>query len=121
MTAECGAQDTPSTSSTSFPTGGTLSLYVRLGGIYNIATVVDDFIDRILGDARLNTNPHVDEAHHRVSPSGFKHLVTEMVSSATGGPQWYAGRAMGNNHRHLMITDVEWQAFMDAGADVTAP
>ena len=57
------------------------SLYDRLGGVYNIATVVDDFIDRIMVDPRLNANPRVDEAHHRVSPAGFKYLVTEMVSA----------------------------------------
>ncbi len=38
------------------------SLYDRLGGIYNIATVVDDFIDRIMVDDRLNANRRVDEA-----------------------------------------------------------
>ena len=43
------------------------SLYERLGGVYSIATVVDDFIDRIMLDARLNANPRVDEAHHRVT------------------------------------------------------
>ena len=42
------------------------SLYERLGGIYSIATVVDDLIDRVMSDPRLNTNPRVDEAHHRV-------------------------------------------------------
>jgi hemoglobin len=89
------------------------SLYDRLGGVYNIATVVDDFIDRIMVDARLNANPRVDEAHHRVSPPGFKYLVTEMVCEASGGPQRYSGRTMGDSHRHLMITDEEWQAFMD--------
>jgi hemoglobin len=89
------------------------SLYDRLGGVYNIATVVDDFIDRIMVDARLNANPRVDEAHHRVSPPGFKYLVTEMVCEASGGPQKYSDRTMGDSHRHLMITDEEWQAFMD--------
>jgi hypothetical protein len=57
------------------------SLYDRLGGIYSIATVVDDFIDRIMVDERLNANPRVDEAHHRVLP-GFKYLVTEMLAEA---------------------------------------
>ena len=55
------------------------SLYDRLGGVYSIATVVDDFIDRIMLDPRLNAYPRVDEAHHKVSPPGFKYLVTEMV------------------------------------------
>ena len=89
------------------------ALYDRLGGVYNIATVVDDLIDRVMVDARLNANPRVDEAHHRVSAAGFKYLVTEMVCGATGGPQQYTGRSMGDSHRHLMITDEEWQAFMD--------
>jgi hemoglobin len=89
------------------------SLYDRLGGVYNIATVVDDFIDRIMVDPRLNANPRVDEAHHRVSPPGFKFLVTEMLCWAAGGPQQYSGRPMGDTHRDLMITEPEWQAFMD--------
>ena len=42
------------------------TLYERLGGVYPIATVVDDFIDHIMVDPRLNANPRVDEAHHRV-------------------------------------------------------
>jgi hemoglobin len=89
------------------------SLYERLGGIYNIAVVVDDFIDRIMTDARLNSNPAVDEAHHKVPPAGFKYLVTEMVGWATGGPQKYTGRTMRDSHKHLNITPKEWEAFMD--------
>ena len=89
------------------------SLYERLGGIYNIATVVDDFIDRIMVDDRLNANPRVDEAHHRVLPAGFKYLVTEQVGEATGGPQRYSGRSMEDSHRDLLITVDEWRAFID--------
>jgi hemoglobin len=55
----------------------------------------------------------VDEAHHRVAPAGFKFLVTEMVCWAAGGPQQYSGRPMGDSHRDLMITEAEFQAFMD--------
>src|SRR5258705_11162270 len=89
------------------------SLYERLGGIYSIAVVIDDFIDRVMADARLNANPAVDEAHHRVSAAGFKYLVTEMVGWATGGPQKYSGRSMLESHQHLNITPNEWDAFMD--------
>ena len=89
------------------------SLYDRLGGVYAIATVVDDFIDRIMVDRRLNANPLVDEAHHRVPPAGFKYLVTEMVCWATGGPQQYTGKSMAESHRHLKITSDEWEAFLD--------
>jgi hemoglobin len=64
-------------------------------------------------DPRLNANPRVDEAHHRVSAAGFKYYVTEMVCWAAGGPQQDSGRSMGDSHRHLMITDGKWQVFMD--------
>ena len=90
-----------------------VTLYDRLGGIYAIATVVDAFIDRIMADPRLNANPRVDEAHHRVAPAGFKYLVTEMVGWATGGPQHHSGRSMEEMHKDLLITPQEWQAFLD--------
>ena len=89
------------------------SLYERLGGVYSIATVVEDLIDRVMADPRLNANPRVDEAHHKVPPAGFKYLVTEMLCGAAGGPQRYSGRDMDASHRDLAITASEWEAFMD--------
>src|SRR5881392_1382457 len=80
------------------------TLYERLGGIYPIATVVDDLIDRVMVDSRLNANPRVDEAQHRVPPAGFKYLVTEMLCWAAGGPQKYTGRAIKESHQELMIS-----------------
>ena len=91
----------------------TATLYDRLGGVYSIATVVDDFIDRIMKDPRLNANPALDEAHHKVPPAGFKYLVTEMVCGATRGPQRYTGKSMAESHRHLHIRPREWDAFLD--------
>jgi hemoglobin len=64
-------------------------------------------------DARLNANPLVDEAHHRVPPAGFKYLVTEMVCWAAGGPQKYTGKSMVESHKDLKITSDEWEAFLD--------
>ena len=89
------------------------SLYERLGGVYSIATVVDDLIDRLMVDPRLNANPLVNEAHHRVPPAGFKYLLTEMVCWAGGGPQKYTGRSMVDSHAQLKITSKEWEAFLD--------
>src|SRR6266446_4591860 len=89
------------------------SLYDRLGGVYAIAAVIDDFINRIMDNPRLNANPKVDEAHHRVSRAGFKYLVTEMICWAAGGPQRYTGRSMVDSHAELGITAEEWQVFLD--------
>ena len=90
-----------------------MSLASRLGLAIVALEVADDFIDRVMTDSRLNANPRVDEAHHRVSPAGFKYLVTEMVCWASGGPQKYTGRPMKEMHQHLMITATEWEAFLD--------
>lgn len=90
-----------------------MTLYERLGGVYAIAAVVDDLIDRVMEDPRLNGNPLVQEAHHKVSRAGFKYLVTEQVCHATGGPQRYTGRSMLDSHAHLQITENEWLAFLD--------
>lgn len=49
------------------------SLDERLGGVYSIAAVVDDFIDRIMVDPKLNSNLLVDDAHHRVSRQVPRH------------------------------------------------
>ena len=89
------------------------SLSTQIFGVPPGARKSKPFIDRVMGDPRLNANPRVDEAHHRVSPQGFKYYVTEMLCWAAGGPQTYSGRTMGDSHRHLMITDEEWVAFMD--------
>jgi hypothetical protein len=59
------------------------TLYERLGGIYSIATVIDDLIDRVMTDARLNVNPAVNEAHHKVPQR----------ASSISLPKWLAGRA----------------------------
>src|SRR5438067_13788308 len=88
------------------------SLYERLGGIYSISCVVGDLIDRVMTDARLNANPAVNEAHHKVPPPGLKYLVTKMVGWASGGPQKYTGRSMRESHEQMNITPKEGDASM---------
>jgi hemoglobin len=95
------------------------NLYERLGAVYSIATVVDDLVDRVMADPRLNANPLVDDARHKVPPAGFKYLVTEMLCWAAGGPQKYTGKDMESSHRHLRITPGEWGAFM--GRSTSSP
>ena len=84
------------------------SLYDRLGGVYPIATVVDDFIDRLLVNGTLNANPAIKEARDRVPAPGLKFHVTALVCEVTGGPCKYTGRDMKTAHAHLNITQREW-------------
>ncbi len=87
-------------------------LYERLGGVYPIAVVVDDFIERLLVDDVLNANPAIKEARARVPAPGLKFHVTSLVCAVTGGPCKYTGRGMKEAHSHLNITEREWQAML---------
>lgn len=88
------------------------SLYERLGGVYPIAIVVDDFIERLLVDDTLNANPAIHHARERVPKQGLKFQVTALVCQVTGGPCKYAGRDMKAAHAHLNISEKEWQAML---------
>ena len=90
----------------------TPSLYDRLGGVYNIATVVDDFIERLLVNETLNANPAIREARARVPKAGLKFHVTALVCEATGGPCKYTGRSMKEAHARLNINEAQWQAMV---------
>ena len=87
-------------------------LYDRLGGVYSIATVVDDFIERLLVNQTLNANPAIKEARARVPKAGLKFHVTALVCEVTGGPCKYTGRSMKDAHEHLNINEVQWQAMV---------
>ena len=88
------------------------SLYARLGGVYPIATVVDDFLERVLADSVLNANPRINAARQAVPRAGLKYRVTELVCQVTGGPCKYTGRSMKDAHVHLAINEVQWQALL---------
>jgi len=87
------------------------SLYDRLGGGYNIALVVDDFIDRVVADEVLNANPNIAAARVPARFPGLKYQLTSMVCQATGGPCTYTGKNMKDTHADMAITEAEWQAL----------
>ena len=88
------------------------ALYDRLGGVYSIATVVDDFIERLLVNETLNANPAISQARSHVPRAGLKFQVTALVCEVTGGPCKYTGRAMKESHQHLNITEEQWDAMV---------
>ena len=90
----------------------TKPLYDRLGGVYSIAAVVDDFIERLLVNDVLNANPAIKEARARVPKAGLKFHVTTLVCQATGGPCKYVGRDMKTTHARLNIREKEWDAMV---------
>jgi hemoglobin len=85
------------------------TLYERLGGAYAIATAVDYLIDRLQTNATLNSrNQKVNEFHTEQYKAGYKFMVTAWCIEATGGPKCYPGRDMFESHKHLGLTDYEF-------------
>lgn len=82
------------------------SLYTRLGGVDAIRAVVDDFVDRVAADLRINA------FFRGVDIPNLKRLLTEQICQATGGPCTYTGRTMRVVHTGLGLTDDHFNALV---------
>ena len=83
------------------------SLYKRLGGYDEIASIVDDFLGRMAKDpqfARFGTGRSV------ASKQRARQLIVDQLCALTGGPCVYIGRDMQTSHQGLGITENEWEA-----------
>jgi len=81
------------------------TLYDRLGGRDAIASVVDEFYDRVLEDERVayyfeDVDMQKQRAHQ-----------TQFISSVTGGPVEYSGAEMEAAHEGMGITPTEFDAI----------
>lgn len=94
------------------PAPATKPLYERLGGLYNIAAVVNDFIDRLYVNQTLNANPAIANARSELRKPGLKAHLTMQVCQVTGGPCNYVGKSMKESHAAFRITDKEWDAMV---------
>ena len=90
----------------------TPSLYDRLGGLYPVSAVVDDFIDRVYANATLNANPNINRARNEMRKAGLKVHVANLVCMVTGGPCKYTGKDMKETHAGFHITQKEWDALL---------
>ncbi len=91
--------------------GTQTSLYDRLGGLKGITVVVDDFIDRLVSNKTLNSNPAI-AAGRKSSPAPYlKFQVAQLVCEVSGGPCKYTGRPMKESHAHLNISEREWDVM----------
>src|SRR5438105_3061262 len=84
------------------------TLYERLGGIFAIAAVVDNFSDRLLKNPKIiEANPELHEWHTVTYPGrlpGLKWLRTLWLASLAGGPFQYTGRELRDAHFDLKIS-----------------
>ena len=74
------------------------SLYERLGGKAGITAVIDDFVGRCAGDARINGK------FARTDIARLKANLVDQVCEATGGPCTYSGRDMHTTHHDMSVT-----------------
>lgn len=86
------------------------SLYDRLGGLYPVSAVVDDFIERVYVNAMLNANPAIANARSALRKPGLKVHVATLVCQVTGGPCKYVGKGMKDSHSTFRISEKEWGA-----------
>lgn len=97
-------------------------LYDRLGGEQGLTAIVDDFVNRMLNDPRVNfTRKGVtkgsiinrESAEWNASAANVaqlkKHFV-QFLSLSTGGPTHYDGREMKAAHAGLHISNAEMDA-----------
>ena len=83
------------------------SLYKRIGGYDAIAAVVDDFVPRLIGDARLGK---FFQGHSAATMAHIRQRVIEQICMAAGGPCVYTGRDMKTAHKGLGIVEQDWTA-----------
>ncbi|HNK79075.1 MAG TPA: group 1 truncated hemoglobin, partial [Nitrospira sp.] len=92
------------------PSAGTAatekSLYDRLGGKTAITAVVDDFVGRVAGDARINgkfANANIPR---------LKSMLVDQICQASGGPCTYTGRDMKSTHAGMGVSSSDFDALV---------
>lgn len=98
------------TSMAAAPSGGGASgptLYTRLGGVDAIRAVVDNFVNRVGADERINA------FFRGVDLAQLKRLLTDQICQASGGPCTYGGRSMRAVHTGMNLTDAHFNALVE--------
>lgn len=83
------------------------SLYDRLGGKGAITAVVETFVGKVGGDARINSYfKSTDLVKLKM------HLVNQ-ICEASGGPCKYTGRTMKQTHAGMGVSDAAFGALVE--------
>lgn len=88
------------------------SLYTRLGGKKAITAVVDQFVNNVAGDSRINKF-FADTAKDPKRLAKFKGNLIDQICSASGGPCKYKGKDMKTAHKGMGISDGDFNALVD--------
>ena len=80
------------------------SVYAEIGGEAAIETIVEDFYDRVLADNRLVG------FFEGMDMNELRTHQVQFISSVAGGPVEYTGDEMRTAHRHLDISEEDFDA-----------
>ncbi|HEV2668888.1 MAG TPA: group 1 truncated hemoglobin [Blastocatellia bacterium] len=83
------------------------SLYDRLGGKDAIKAVVDEFVSIAAADTRIN------KKFAKSDIGRLKFELVEQICQVTGGPCKYTGRDMKTAHKHMGVTEGEFNALVE--------
>ena len=81
------------------------TLYDRLGGLPAITAVVDDFMQNVAADERINARFAAADL------TGLRQKLIDLVCQAAGGSCVYKGRGMKAAHQGMNIKDAEFDAI----------
>jgi hemoglobin len=88
------------------------SLYESLGGKPAITAVVDEFVSRVAGDARINAFFKKTASDPKMLAS-FKGKLVDQICEASGGPCKYTGKSMKAAHAGMGITAADFNALVE--------
>jgi len=95
------------------PGGGRVkSLYTRLGGKKVIIAVVDEFVNNLGADGRINRF-FADTVKDPKRLAKFKGNLVNQICQASGGPCKYTGKDMNTAHKGMGISDADLNAFVE--------
>lgn len=88
------------------------SLYERLGGKKAIVAVVDEFVERVAADNRIN-GFFKETASDPNRLAGFKSKLVDQICEASGGPCKYTGKDMKSAHQGMRISEADFNALVE--------
>jgi truncated hemoglobin YjbI len=88
------------------------SLYVRLGGKKAIKAVVDEFVNNVAGDTRINSF-FAKTAADPKRLKKFKENLVDQICEASGGPCKYKGLDMKTAHKGMGVSGADFGALVE--------
>lgn len=87
------------------------SLYARLGGTQKVTSIVNETIDTVAADKRMN------QSFDKVNLNRVKNLLAEQICSLTGGGCTYSGDSMKDVHAGHHISNAEFYQLVEVLRD----